>query len=92
MPRPPGSTFLSGPTVGDPLAIAINYLRQQVATLGLRADDLADLVVTDRYVTQHNGVTHRYLRQRYHGIEVFNGVININISRKCTFFVAKSVP
>lgn len=79
--RQPGSTFLTGPATGDPVDIALNYLRQQAATLGLHTDDLADLIVTDRYVTQHNGVTHLYLRQRYHGIAVFNGVININISR-----------
>lgn len=79
--RQPASTFLTGPAAGDPVDIALTYLRQQATTLGLHAADLADLVVTDRYVTQHNGVTHLYLRQRYHGIAVFNGVVNINISR-----------
>ncbi len=58
-----------------------SYLQQETAGLVLTDDDLADVVVTDRYVTQHNGVTHLYLLQRYRSIEVFNGVINVNISR-----------
>lgn len=73
--------FLTGPNPGDPVEIAVTYLRQQAAHLGLTAGDLSDISVSDRYVTQYNGVTHLYLRQRYHGIEVFNGILNINISR-----------
>lgn len=73
--------FLTGPNAGAPLDIALNYLRQNAARLGLTETDLADLVVKDQYTTQHNGVTHLYLRQRYHGIEVYNADININIGR-----------
>jgi extracellular elastinolytic metalloproteinase len=72
--------FLSGPNAGDPLDIALDYIHQNKRSLGLTDDDLADIVVKDRYVTQHNQVTHIYLRQRLEGIEVFNGDININIS------------
>lgn len=77
----PAGQFLTGPTAGDPLAIALDYLQREAAKLGLTADDLADMVVTDRYVTQRTGVTHLFLQQRYHGITVFNAVINVNISR-----------
>jgi uncharacterized repeat protein (TIGR01451 family) len=80
-PQPQAPAFLSGPNAGDPLEIALGYLRQHAASLGLTEADLADLVVKDRYVTKHNGVTHLYLRQRYQGIEVHNGDININIGR-----------
>lgn len=73
--------FLSGPNVGAPLDIALQYIHQNAAHLGLSEADLTDLVVKDQYTTQHNGVTHLYLRQRYHGIEVYNADININISR-----------
>ncbi|GAB4436992.1 MAG: hypothetical protein Kow0031_18800 [Anaerolineae bacterium] len=64
----------------DPLDVALNHIRQNRAALGLTTDDLADMVVKDRYVSQHTGVTHIYLRQRLNGIEVFNGDINISIS------------
>ena len=75
----PGS-FLTGPNQGDPLDIALAYIRQTHANRGLGEADLADLVVTDRYTTKHNGVTHIYLRQRYAGIEVFSANANINIA------------
>lgn len=63
------------------LTVARQYLRDQRTRWGLSEADLADVVVTDRYVTQHNGVTHLYLRQRYLGIELFNGDINLAIDR-----------
>lgn len=77
----PATGALTAPATGDPLTIAMNYLHANYATLGLTADDLSDLVVKDRYVTAHNGVTHLYLRQRLDSIEVFNGDININVTR-----------
>src|SRR4051794_3755968 len=67
----PGS-FLTGPSQGDALDIALAYIRSRSADLGLTVDDLTDVVVTDRYVSRHNGVTHIYLRQRLDGIEVFD--------------------
>ncbi len=78
---PPVAAYLTGPNAGESRAIALNYLQQNRAKLGLTEADFADIVITDQYTTQHNGVTHLYLRQRYHGIEVYKGDININISR-----------
>jgi hypothetical protein len=73
--------FLTAPAKGDPLDIALAYIRGHTAQLGLVADDLADFVVSDRYVSAHNGLTHLYLRQRLDGVEVFNGDINVNVTR-----------
>lgn len=75
----PGS-FLTGPNQGDPLEIALAYLAKAGASLGLGEADLADLVVTDRYTSRHNGVTHVYLRQRYAGIQVYNANVNVNVA------------
>ncbi len=72
-------TPLTGPAGGTPEDIARNYLAAHQADLGLSGGDLADLVVKDRYVSQHNGVTHVYLQQRLGGIEVVNGIINANV-------------
>lgn len=80
---PPGSDpagFLTGPSAGDSLDIALRYIRANQKQLRLTDDDLADYVIKDHYVSQHNGVTHLYLRQRYQGIEVFNGDIAVNIT------------
>ncbi|MFN8487777.1 MAG: M36 family metallopeptidase [Caldilineaceae bacterium] len=83
VPTPPTNpAFLTGPTPGDPLTVALNYLHQRTEQLGLAEADLADVVVKDRYLTKHNGVTHIYFRQRYKGIEVFNGDLNVHISRQ----------
>ncbi|MGB0383967.1 MAG: M36 family metallopeptidase [Ardenticatenaceae bacterium] len=72
--------FLTGPNDGEALEIARRYLEENKDALGLTNADLADLIVTDQYVSQHNGVTHIYLRQRFNEIEVFGGNININIA------------
>src|SRR5262245_19384865 len=66
---PPAPTFLTGPNSGDPLAIALQYIHQNAAGLGLSQVDLTDIVVKNQYSTKHNGVTHIYLRQRHQGIE-----------------------
>ncbi|MFN8442834.1 MAG: M36 family metallopeptidase [Caldilineaceae bacterium] len=78
-PRTQAKQLVSPPASGDPLQIALNYLHTNRFELKLTLDDLADIVVKDRYVSQNNGVTHLYLRQRLDGIELFNGDININV-------------
>ncbi len=45
---------------------------------GFLEQDLADMVEKDNYTTEHNGVRHMYLRQRWQGIEVWNGDIAIH--------------
>ncbi len=41
-------------------------------------EDLDDLVVQDDYRTLHNGLRHLFLRQRWQGIEVWNGDIAVH--------------
>jgi uncharacterized repeat protein (TIGR01451 family) len=72
--------YLTGPSDGQPLAIALAYLRRNHQALGLTERDVADLVVTDQYTSSHNGVTHIYLGQRFGGIEVYNAIINVNVT------------
>ncbi len=72
--------FLTGPNNGSPRAIALRYLRDHRQVLGLSANDIAGLVVTDEYRSANSGVTHIYLRQRYHGFEVHGANINVNIA------------
>jgi uncharacterized repeat protein (TIGR01451 family) len=57
---------------------ARNYLISQQAKGDFTESDLADLMVTSSYRSEHNGVTHLYLRQRYQGIEVFGADLNFN--------------
>lgn len=58
----------------DPAATA----RERLVGHGYHAEDLADLVVKDQYTDSRTGVQHTYLRQRWHGIEVFNGDIAVH--------------
>ncbi|HUM70399.1 MAG TPA: M36 family metallopeptidase, partial [Chloroflexota bacterium] len=73
--------FLTGPNAGQPRDIALGYLQQNRAAYGLAAADVSDYVITDQYVSDHNGTTHIYLQQRHAGYLVYNAVININIAK-----------
>ncbi len=59
-------------------ADASSLARTTLAQRGFRPDDLLDLVTKDSYRTAHNGVQHTYLRQRWQGIEVWNGDIAVH--------------
>ena len=63
------------------LTIALQYLRAHVDVLGLIASDLDDVKVSSQLVSDHTGVTHIYLRQRYNGIEVHGSDINVNVTK-----------
>ncbi|OZJ02560.1 hypothetical protein BZG36_04337 [Bifiguratus adelaidae] len=53
----------------DPQAIAVEFAKQSGS----------DFVVKNAYTSEHNGVTHVYLRQVVDGLEVVNGDMNINV-------------
>jgi extracellular elastinolytic metalloproteinase len=74
-------SFLTGPRTGDPVQIALDYIRGHKQQLGLTGSDLADVVVADKYASKDTGVTHIYLIQRHKGIEVFNAVLNVNVAK-----------
>jgi extracellular elastinolytic metalloproteinase len=61
--------------------IAIEYVRAHAAELGLDADDVAEIRVSASYTSQHNRVTHVYLRQQRGGIDVENANMTVNIDR-----------
>ena len=73
-------SFLTGPQEGEPHAIAMAYLQSEHQALGLTEADLQDVVVSNLYSTKHNGVTHVYFQQRLGGIEVYNGLLNVNVA------------
>jgi extracellular elastinolytic metalloproteinase len=79
------STQLPGkiPTAAkaDAVVIAEQHVRGNLTSLGLTTDDIAEWRVSDRYSTAHNGVTHVYFLQRLGGVEVLNGIMNVNVAR-----------
>lgn len=75
--------FTMGSAFGqDPLQIALEHIAENKEEYQLNDADIADYIVTDQYISKHNGVTHIYLRQRYQGIEVDGAILNINIGRE----------
>ena len=74
-----GSESATGADV-DALGIALSYVRENAAELGVASADVADLFVTSSYRSSHNGVTHVNLNQRYRGLEVFGGHATVNVA------------
>jgi extracellular elastinolytic metalloproteinase len=73
--------FLTGPAAGSPLDIGLAYLKAHKQSFGLTGSDLADVVVSDRYTDARTGTTHICLQQRYQGIDVYNGITDINVAK-----------
>jgi len=71
--------YLTGPADADPLTNAQQYMTAHAAQLGLTADDISHMLVTDRYQDGATGVTHLYLRQEFNGLDVdgANFVVNV---------------
>ena len=49
------------------------------ADFGLTSADIADVIVTSELLSEHSGVTHIYLRQRFGGIDVHGAEMNVNV-------------
>ena len=73
--------FLTTPSPAAPLAITVDLLQARASGLNLTAADVADgnFVVSDLYLSKHNGVTHVYLQQAYADILVYNAYVNANV-------------
>ena len=56
-----------------------SYLEAYGAENGFNPADLQDYIISDQYESQHNGLTHIHIRQRYQGIEVYNAMANFAI-------------
>jgi hypothetical protein len=73
--------FLSEPAGGPAREVALSFLNRRAGDLGLAPADLQGAVVTDEVRSGHNGVTHLYLQQTLDGLEVVEGVLNLNVDR-----------
>jgi len=70
----------SAAAAGDALDIALSHVRTSTTELGVTSADVADLFVTSRYTSRHNGVTHVNLNQRFRDLEVFGGHARVNVA------------
>ena len=65
-----------------PLDIAKRYLAEQREKWHLTEADINNFRVTDQYQTKHNGLTHLYLAQQHEGIELFNAISGLHITKE----------
>ncbi|KAG2178019.1 hypothetical protein INT43_003272 [Umbelopsis isabellina] len=73
-----GSSTLSpssftNPLNADPKEIAVHFAEESLGA--------GKYIIKNSYTSEHNGVTHVYLRQLHDDLEVVNGDININVDR-----------
>lgn len=68
------------PNSQEIVSIALAYLEQNKASLGLTAADLTEMKVTGTTVSSLSDVTTIYFGQQLGGIDVFNGLINITVT------------
>lgn len=59
-------------------AYSVALAKEKLQELGYNQDDLSDLLVLDSYNSNKGKVNHTFIRQRYQGLEVFNGDIAIH--------------
>ena len=73
--------FLTSPSSRSAEQVARTFLRGNAASLGLEADDVASLVVTDAY-TSGPGTRHLTFDQLIDGVAVHGGEVHANVDAK----------
>lgn len=63
----------------DAVNIALRYLEKQQNAWQLTTEDVRNVRVQDYYATAANGVTHVYILQENAQIELYNGLVNVNV-------------
>jgi extracellular elastinolytic metalloproteinase len=75
------SGMLSGKVQGAPLDVAMSYLRDNAAVLGLSSSDVTGSRVTSQYTDSDTGVTHIYLQQTLRGLPVLGADLGIHLTQ-----------
>ncbi len=73
--------YLSGPESGTPLDVGLKYVSTRADLLGLATTDLQTYEVRSVSVNKATGSSHIYLRQTAHGLPLYSGQLQINVSR-----------
>lgn len=72
--------FLSGQNA-ETSEIARTYLIQNHEDLGLTLNDVQEVIISDQYVSDHNGRTHIYLSQAHIGHKVNGAMITMTLRK-----------
>ena len=63
----------------SPTEVAREFVQSHLAEIGLVASDIDEIMVSNEVISRHTGVTHVYLQQRYRGVDVHAGILNVNV-------------
>ena len=77
------------------LAFGEEFVKTELAQkYNLTQADVEGMIVTDNYVTKHNGVRHIYYQQTYNGVPILHAHSNLNITKenKVPFFRSSFYP
>jgi extracellular elastinolytic metalloproteinase len=75
--------YLTGPNrSADNLTVALAFVRDHAAELGLSAADLGEYEITDDVQSNASPVRHIYLRQMHQGVPVYNGQLQVHVDRE----------
>ena len=75
--------YLTGPDrSADNAAVALRFVRNHVAELGLGTADLGEYEITDDVQSNASAVRHLYLRQMHQGVPVYNGQLQVHVDRE----------
>lgn len=57
------------------------YIQSSTSQWGLQKEDVLELLISDQYISEHNGLTHIYYQQSYKGIPVYNAITSVHITK-----------
>ncbi len=73
---------ISGTLAQQNLDISNEYVKNNLKKYDLLQTDIENWIITDNYVSKHNGVNHIYYQQTMNGIPVEDAIMNINVSKE----------
>ena len=72
---------LTGPASGAPDDLAVGYLKSNADRFGVKKPDVAELGILSSYLSEHSGVRHVNVNQRFRDLEVFDGYATVNVAK-----------
>jgi extracellular elastinolytic metalloproteinase len=60
-------------------AAALEHVQRHKQDFGLTGSDVKEVSVSSEVPSTHNGITHVYLQQGHRGIDVYNGILTVNV-------------
>ena len=74
-----GALFGQVTSLEDAEMITRQYLSDKSASWGLTNADIAEMRLSSSHTSDHNGVTHVYMVQQYHGADIEYATYNANV-------------